>query len=98
MAPNCRERRLCGAGHWRLHLAVLAVTFVLFPLLGLGVSHSGPAGADRQRHAVPHAAALHGAKFDCLYLHRAGQCGGGGVSASFSNILGLFITPLLATC
>ncbi|WP_295524469.1 bile acid:sodium symporter family protein [uncultured Pseudacidovorax sp.] len=30
-----REAVLAGAGHWRLHLLVLASTFVLFPLLGL---------------------------------------------------------------
>lgn len=32
-----REAVLAGAGHWRLHLLVLASTFVLFPLLGLAL-------------------------------------------------------------
>jgi predicted Na+-dependent transporter len=27
---------LAGASHWRLHIVVLASTFVLFPALGLG--------------------------------------------------------------
>ena len=33
-----REAVIAGATHWRLHLIVLAATFVLFPLLGLGWS------------------------------------------------------------
>lgn len=32
-----REAVLAGMGHWRLHLLVLASTFVLFPLLGLAL-------------------------------------------------------------
>lgn len=32
-----REAVLAGVGHWRLHLLVLASTFVLFPLLGLAL-------------------------------------------------------------
>ena len=31
-----REQVIAGLIHWRLHLTVLAFTFVLFPLLGLG--------------------------------------------------------------
>ncbi|MEB0140126.1 MULTISPECIES: bile acid:sodium symporter family protein [unclassified Undibacterium] len=34
-AKLSREAVLAGATHWRLHLLVLAVTFALFPLLGL---------------------------------------------------------------
>jgi solute carrier family 10 (sodium/bile acid cotransporter), member 7 len=32
-----RAAVLAGLGHWRLHLAILCCTFVLFPLLGLGL-------------------------------------------------------------
>ncbi len=32
-----RAAILTGLGHWRLHLAILGCTFVLFPLLGLGL-------------------------------------------------------------
>src|SRR5512144_794064 len=38
-----REAVIAGMAHWRLHLTVLAATFVLFPLLGLaaqGLPHS----------------------------------------------------------
>src|SRR5579859_7963570 len=32
-----REAVMQGLGHWRLHLCVLAMSFVLFPLLGLAL-------------------------------------------------------------
>jgi sodium/bile acid cotransporter 7 len=34
-AKLSRQNLLAGLGHWRLHLVVMASTFVLFPLLGL---------------------------------------------------------------
>ena len=36
-AKLSRQALIDGARNWRLHLAVLAITFVLFPLLGLGL-------------------------------------------------------------
>jgi sodium/bile acid cotransporter 7 len=33
-----REAVLAGLTHWRLHLAILGCTFVMFPLMGLGLS------------------------------------------------------------
>jgi len=32
-----RQAMLSGLGHWRLHLCIFASTFLLFPLLGLGL-------------------------------------------------------------
>ena len=37
-AKLSREAIVAGARNWRLHLSVFAVTFGLFPLIGLGVS------------------------------------------------------------
>ena len=34
-AKLSRQAILAGAGHWRLHLLVLASTFVMFPLMGI---------------------------------------------------------------
>jgi sodium/bile acid cotransporter 7 len=78
MAPNCRARRSCRGGHWRLHLATLGGDLVLFPAAGAG------------RVALPGLPVLIASgmlfltllpstvqKLDRLYLHR-GQCGGGG--------------------
>ncbi|MGZ3254911.1 MAG: bile acid:sodium symporter, partial [Burkholderiaceae bacterium] len=36
-AKLSREAVIAGATHWRLHLTVLACTFVMFPLLGLAL-------------------------------------------------------------
>lgn len=37
-AKLAREAIVAGARNWRLHLAVLATTYALFPLMGLGIS------------------------------------------------------------
>lgn len=36
-AKLSRESIIAGAGHWRLHLLVFGLTFVLFPLVGLAL-------------------------------------------------------------
>ena len=36
-AKLSRKAIVAGAGHWRLHLLVFSLTFVLFPLLGLAL-------------------------------------------------------------
>src|SRR5882757_812819 len=40
-AKLSREAVVAGLTHWRLHLTILAFTFVLFPVLGLAISKSG---------------------------------------------------------
>ncbi|HZV10413.1 MAG TPA: bile acid:sodium symporter family protein [Novosphingobium sp.] len=96
-AKLSREAIIAGAGHWRLHLAVLSVTFVIFPLLGLAVG------------AIPGLPTLVAAGMLFLTLLPSTvqssiaftSIAGGNVaaavcSASFSNILGLVVSPLLA--
>jgi sodium/bile acid cotransporter 7 len=96
-AKLSREAIVSGAGHWRLHLAVLAVTFVLFPVLGLAI------------RAIPGLPVLIASGMLFLTLLPStvqssiaftsiarGNVAAAVCSASFSNILGLFITPLLA--
>lgn len=41
-AKLSREAITAGMGHWRLHLVVFASTFILFPLLGIGMSLLSP--------------------------------------------------------
>ena len=36
-AKLSREAIIAGAGHWRLHLLVFSLTFILFPVLGLAL-------------------------------------------------------------
>jgi sodium/bile acid cotransporter 7 len=87
-----------GVRQWRLHLLVLATTFVLFPLLGLAA-----------RALVPSVLTIdlyHGVLFLCLVPSTVqssiaftsiarGHVSAAIVSASLSNILGIVLTPLL---
>lgn len=95
-AKLSREAILAGAGHWRLHLMVLGATFVLFPLLGLGIAH------------IPGLPALAASGILFLTLLPSTvqssiaftSIAGGNVaaavcSASFSNLAGIVVTPLL---
>ncbi len=98
-AKLSREAILGGLGAWRLHLAVFASTFVMFPILGLAV------------HALPpwmvSPAIGPGLLFLCLLPSTVQSSiaftsiAGGNVpaavcSASFSSLIGIFMTPLLA--
>ncbi len=85
-----------GARNWRLHLAVMGVTFVLFPLLGLGV---------RLLPFVPREYAI-GLLFLTLLPSTVqssiaftaiarGNVAAAVCAASFSNFLGILITPAL---
>ncbi len=92
-----RDVVLAGVIHWRLHLFVLATTFVVFPILGLIVI------------ALPGLASSAigtGILFLCVLPSTVQSSiaftsiAGGNVpaaicSASASNILGMFLTPLL---
>ncbi|WP_336968877.1 bile acid:sodium symporter family protein [Sphingobium aromaticiconvertens] len=87
-----------GARAWKLHLATLGMTFLLFPLIGWGVA------------AVPTIPPMVGAGLLFLTLLPStvqssiaftaiarGNVAAAVVSASFSNLLGIFLTPLLVT-
>jgi sodium/bile acid cotransporter 7 len=93
-----REAVVAGALHWRLHLIVLAATFVLFPILGLIL----------RRALVPVLPdpLLVGILFLCLLPSTVqssiaftsiarGNVAAAVCSASLSNLLGIFITPAL---
>ena len=43
-----REAVVAGLGHWRLHLTIIAITFALFPLLGLTTSLLPPSILPRE--------------------------------------------------
>lgn len=89
-----------GMTHWRLHLVILASTFLLFPLLGLLIGLLAPG-------LLPPALAM-GMLFLCVLPSTVQSSiaftsmAGGNVpaaicSASASNILGMFLTPLLVS-
>jgi solute carrier family 10 (sodium/bile acid cotransporter), member 7 len=87
-----------GVRQWKLHLLVLATTFVAFPLLGLAARALVPAVLTEDLYA--------GLLFLCLVPSTVqssiaftsmarGHVPAAIVSASLSNILGVLLTPLL---
>ncbi|MDO5735522.1 MAG: bile acid:sodium symporter family protein [Propionibacteriaceae bacterium] len=88
-----------GLRHWRLHLLILSITFVLFPLIAVGVLVL-PDGLLGPSLAL-------GFAYLCLVPSTVqssitftsiagGNVAGAMVSATASNLLGVVITPLLA--
>jgi sodium/bile acid cotransporter 7 len=88
-----------GLRHWRLHLLVLAATFVAFPLLGLAARVLVPTILTPENYT--------GLLFLCLVPSTVqssiaftsiahGNVPAAIVSASLSNMLGVVLTPLLA--
>ncbi|AVR97966.1 bile acid:sodium symporter family protein [Pseudoduganella armeniaca] len=97
-AKLSREAIVAGLTHWRLHLLVLACTFVLFPILGLALKPVALAVLTPDLYL--------GLLFLCMLPSTVQSSiamtamGRGNVpaaicSASASNFLGIFITPLL---
>jgi solute carrier family 10 (sodium/bile acid cotransporter), member 7 len=93
-----RAALVTGAEHWRLHAAVTSATFVLFPLLGLGLWAAAP-------HALPRSL-WSGVLFVCVLPSTVqssialtsiarGNVAAAVCSAAGSNLAGLFLTPIL---
>ncbi|WUH98581.1 bile acid:sodium symporter [Spirillospora sp. NBC_00431] len=91
---------LRGLGHWRLHTVILSVTFLIFPLLAIGCSPLAPGLLTEHLY--------HGVVFLCVLPSTVqtsitltsiarGNEAGAICSASLSNVLGVVLTPLLAT-
>lgn len=95
-----RESIVAGMLHWRLHLVILACTFVLFPLLGLAFTPLAGGLLTRELFL--------GVLFLCTLPSTVqssiaftsiarGNVPAAVCSASLSSILGVFLTPLLMT-
>jgi len=93
-----REAILAGAGHMRLHGAALGTTFIVFPLLGLGMAAlpgmSPGIGAGLLFLTLLPSTVQSSIAFTAI---ARGNVAAAVCSASFSNLLGIFITPLLAS-
>jgi sodium/bile acid cotransporter 7 len=98
-AKLSREAIVAGATHWRLHLLVLASTFVMFPLIGLALQ---PVFAPLVTPAL-----YAGVLFLCVLPSTVqssiaftsiarGNVSAAVCSASASSFIGIFLTPLLA--
>jgi solute carrier family 10 (sodium/bile acid cotransporter), member 7 len=94
-----RENLVAALGNWRLHLLILATTFVVFPLLGAGLARAWPA-------LLP-AGLWAGVLFLCALPSTVqtsiaftsiarGNVAASVTSAAVSNLLGIALTPLLA--
>lgn len=90
---------LAGLAHWRLHLVILGCTFVVFPLVALGIL-ALPDGVVGSLTRL-------GLAFLCIVPSTVqssitftslagGNVPGAMVSATASNLLGVGVTPLLA--
>ncbi|RYG88780.1 MAG: bile acid:sodium symporter [Alphaproteobacteria bacterium] len=94
-----REAVVSGMLHWRLHLLVFLATFALFPLLGLGLKPLfEPLVGPALYLGVLYVCALPSTVQSSIAFTSVGR---GNVpaaicSASVSNLLGIFITPMLA--
>lgn len=98
-AKLSREAIYAGATHWRLHICVLLCTFAVFPLLGLVskpllISWLTP---DLFAGLLFLCVVPSTVQSSIVFTSMArGNVPGAVCSASLSNLLGVFITPLLA--
>lgn len=94
-----REHLVAAVVHWKLHLAILGTTFIVFPLFGLGLSAS--------MHGLLPAGLWAGLLFLCalpstvqtsiaLASMARGNVAASVASAAASNLLGIVVTPLAA--
>jgi len=89
---------LAGLRHWRLHSVILAFTYVAFPLLGLAlVAATGPVLDPGLQSGLLYLTLVPSTVQSSIAFTSIarGNVAGAVVSASASNILGVFLTPLL---
>jgi sodium/bile acid cotransporter 7 len=97
-AKLSRQAIVAGATHWRLHLTVLAITFLMFPLLGLALAALPFLDADLATGMLFLSAAPSTVQSSVAFTAIAGGNVAGAVcSAALSNLLGVFLTPLLVS-
>ena len=94
-----RQALLSGVTDWRLHLAILALTFAVFPLIGLSLSRAFPGLlAPELWTGILFLCALPSTvQSSIAYTSIArGNVAGAVAAAAYSNLVGVFLTPLLA--
>lgn len=95
-----REALIKGLTGWRLHVAILSLTYGAFPLIGLALSLAAPDLFEPMLWtgilflcALPSTV-----QTSIAYTSIAqGNIAGAVAAAAFSNLLGVFLTPLLVT-
>ncbi|MFT4227584.1 bile acid:sodium symporter family protein [Micropruina sp.] len=92
------EQALAGLTHWRLHLTILSLTYLLFPLIGWALQVLSPWPLSPALYAgVLYLTLLPSTVQSSINFTSIakGNVAGAIVSASASNMLGVFLTPLL---
>ncbi|WP_350648075.1 bile acid:sodium symporter family protein [Pseudomonas sp. HY13-MNA-CIBAN-0226] len=99
-AKLSRDSIIAGAGHWRLHLLVFGLTFVLFPLLGLALKPLlTPLIGDELYMGMLYLCALPATVQSAIAFTSLarGNIPAAICSAAASSLFGIFLTPLLVT-
>lgn len=99
-AKLSRESIIAGAGHWRLHLLVFGLTFVLFPLIGLALKPLlSPLIGDGLYMGMLYLCALPATVQSAIAFTSLarGNVPAAICSAAASSLFGIFLTPLLVT-
>ncbi|CDG21350.1 conserved membrane protein of unknown function [Xenorhabdus poinarii G6] len=97
-AKLSRHAILAGIGHWRLHLVIFTSTFILFPILGMGLSFIVPEWMSPTVYmgflylCVLPATVQSAIAFTSV---AGGNVAAAICSASASSLLGVFLSPLL---
>jgi sodium/bile acid cotransporter 7 len=95
-AKLSREAVVTGLLHWRLHLTILAFTFVLFPLLGLAISRSGLLSPTLSTGMLFLCCLPSTVQSSIAFTSIGrGNVAAAVCAASASNLLGIFLTPVL---
>lgn len=99
-AKLSRQSIVAGAGHWRLHLLVFSLTFVLFPLLGLALKPVlAPLIGKDLYMGILYLCALPATVQSAIAFTSLarGNIPAAICSAAASSLFGIFLTPLLVT-
>ncbi|AYV47860.1 bile acid:sodium symporter [Caulobacter flavus] len=95
-AKLSREAVIAGVTHWRLHLTILAFTFVLFPILGLLISKVGVLTPTMAAGMVFLACLPSTVQSSIAFTSIGrGNVAAAVCAASASNLFGIFLTPVL---
>lgn len=95
-AKLSREAVVAGITHWRLHLLILAFTFVMFPVLGLMASKLGILSSTLAAGMLFLCCLPSTVQSSIAFTSIArGNVAAAVCAASASNLFGIFITPVL---
>ena len=97
-AKLSREAVVAGVTHWRLHLTILAFTYVLFPALGVLAAKTGLLSPTLAAGMVFLACLPSTVQSSIAFTSIArGNVAAAVCAASASNLLGIFLTPVLVS-